>query len=47
MFRAHFVEGVGAGFNDESVASSLLVEVLVGTVNGAGFTNGGIGGGSR
>ena len=44
MFRASSVEGVGAGFNDESIVSSLLVEVLLGTVDGAGFANGGIGG---
>ena len=46
MFRASSVEGVNAGINDKSVASSLLVEVLVGTVDGAGFANGGIEGGS-
>ena len=45
LFRATSVEGGVVGDCDVSVSSSLLVVVLLGTVDGAGVTNGGGGGG--
>ena len=41
MFRATSVEGGVASDCDVSDTSSLLVVVLLGTVGGAGITNGG------
>ena len=47
LFKASSIEGVVAGVNDESGASSLLVVLFVGTVGGDWFYNGGVEGGSR